>query len=85
MIGKSAGSRTCQRQAAAIGLLQQMAGKADHVADAGNRGDVAQDDVKIDDTRAPDRFCNKASRSSGRAHRGLWPAVLALSVIVTTG
>ena len=40
--------RTLQRQAAAIGLLQQVTGEADHVADPGNRGDVAQDDVKID-------------------------------------
>ncbi len=39
---------TLQRQAAAIGLLQQVTGEADHVADAGNGGDVAQDDVKID-------------------------------------
>ena len=67
MTGNSVGIGALQRQAAAIGLLQKMAGEADHVADPGNRGDLAQDNVKIDVLARRIAFVSRASTSSGRA------------------
>ena len=48
MTGSSAGSLLAKRQFAAVGLFQEMTGEADHIADAGHGGDLAQDNMKVE-------------------------------------